>query len=92
MVVVVNDLFSLIVVLEIMTLAFASLALYKHDFYQEPQRRAGTEPKTQGCAPRAAGLPDRQPYQHGFLLVAVLCWSEQAASALTPCAIPPPPH
>lgn len=37
MVVIVNDLFSLIVVLEIMTLAFACLALYKQNHYQDPQ-------------------------------------------------------
>ncbi|MBK8050513.1 MAG: hypothetical protein IPK16_27460 [Anaerolineales bacterium] len=37
LVVVVNDLFFLIVALEVMTLAFAGLTLYKHDFYQEPQ-------------------------------------------------------
>ncbi len=35
MIVVVNDLFSMIVVLEIMTLAFAWLTLYKQDYYQE---------------------------------------------------------
>jgi len=33
MVVVVNDVFSLIIVLEIMTLAFGQLALYKHNLY-----------------------------------------------------------
>jgi hydrogenase-4 component B len=46
MVVVANDVFSLIVVLEIMTLAFGYLALFKHTLYQDEKEAAhATEEK-----------------------------------------------
>lgn len=45
MVVVVNDLFSMIVVLEIMTLAFAWLALYKQDLYQQEPPEHAPDPE-----------------------------------------------
>ena len=69
MVVIVNDVFSLIVVLEIMTLAFGYLALFKHTLYQdEKEAEHATAEEEKECAHCAADIFDHQPYKYRLLV------------------------
>lgn len=80
MVVIVNDLFSLIVALEIMTLAFGCLTLYKQELYQEPQphQPEAEKRKEARLAPQIYLIVSHT--STAFLLVSALLLARRAGS------------